>query len=93
MKTKVIFRKWQNGDIIALFPEDPSDVHGRYCNSYMHVGQHGGADYGLINTTKPATPTEYKDLARELRQIGYKLDIRKRATYAMHEKRREAARV
>lgn len=77
-KTKVVFRKWKdNGDIIALFPE--IEEGPIWCQSYMHVGQHGTAGYNhVIKGTVPATYKEYKELAKELRQIGYKLDIRKR---------------
>ena len=92
-KTIVIFRKWNRkvcGDgILALFPEEAADNDGIFCNSYEHVGQHSAADYvGCIAETRPALPREYRDLAHELRRIGYKLDIRKRATRKMHEMRR-----
>ena len=96
MKTVVIFRKWpesEGGDVLALFPEEPADNSGSFCNSYMHVGQHDAAEYRMcIKATVPATPREYRELAAELRKIGYKLDIRKRATSAMRNKRMEAAR-
>lgn len=77
-KTKVIFRKFKDGDIIALMPWIISDHRGN-CESYMHIGQHGGADYfGLLSITKLATKKEYAPLAAELRSIGYNLDIRQR---------------
>ena len=84
MKTKVIFRKYpKDGDIIALFPLDLGDNSPYTCSSYMHVGQHGAADpLMVIQTTKLARPTEYKDLARELTRLGYKLDIIKRNRYS-----------
>lgn len=89
--TVVIFRKWPDGDILALFPTVPGDVFGNLCNSYEHVGQHGNADYhGCIRQTKPAKPSEYADLKKELGRIGYNLVIRKRATYADHEERRNS---
>jgi hypothetical protein len=95
MKTKVIFRKWKDdghGDIIALFPELPSDLHGVYCDSYEHVGQHGGADYyGVIKMTKLATPAEYASLKDELEGMGYELEVLKKASYASHELRRKSA--
>jgi len=76
-KTTVVFRKWKNGDVIALFPlidESP----GR-CLSYEHTGQHGIADYGhVIDRTDPARPHECADLKAELEQIGYTLKIRTR---------------
>ena len=40
--------------------------------SYMHVGQHGAADYAdVIADTSPAQENEYKDLLNELKTIGY----------------------
>lgn len=76
-KTKVVFRKFNDGDIIALFFEISADIYGRFCQSYMHVGQHGGADAkGLFNNTKLAKPNEYESLKKELEEIvGYNLDI------------------
>jgi hypothetical protein len=78
--TVVIFRKWRNGDIIALFPEISTDVHNWFCQSYEHVGQHGSADYsGVVYNTVPATPDEYCNLLQELKAIGYDdLIVRKR---------------
>ncbi len=91
---KAVFRKWRDtGDVIALFPELPSDLYGWFCDSYMHVGQHGGADYhGVIGQTVPATPGECADLSVELRRIGYRLKPLQRASCRHHERRHEAAR-
>lgn len=70
--TKVVFRKWKNGDIIALFPDEPWSQSSYMTTSYMHVGQHGAADYaGVIADTSPAQEDEYKDLLNELKTIGY----------------------
>jgi len=93
-QTLVIFRKWRDsGDIIALFPEIPSDAHGWFCEAYEHVGQHGGADYhGVIQATKPATEREAVPLAEELCRIGYSLKPIKRASHQVHQARRSAAR-
>ncbi len=91
-KTIVVFRKWpaaQGGDVIALFPELPGTYNAnRDCLSYQHVGQHGAADLGIVDSTRLATPAEYRALARELRQIGYNLDIKVRCTYRHQLKRR-----
>ncbi len=76
-ETLVIFRKWSNGDIIALFPLEPCDNAGIYCSSYERVGQHHCSATDLPNT-EPATPGEYASLLRELRSIGYVLRIGKR---------------
>lgn len=76
--TKVIYRKFKDGDIIALFPEIESDPMGNIL-SYMHVGQHGSANIGIVYQTKPATPEEYAKLHKELINIGYDdLNIGKR---------------
>lgn len=65
------FRKWKNGDIIALFPDDV-DPHDGTVTSYMHIEQHGAADYaGVIADTSLAQEDEYKDLLNELKAIGY----------------------
>ena len=79
-KTKVVFRVWKGefeGDVIALFP-DIDEGHGS-CSSYMHVGQHAPASYyHMITRTRPAKPAEYASLKRELENIGYNLDVRKK---------------
>lgn len=78
-KTSVIFRKFKDGEIIALFPYE--FWHDFYVSSYMHVGQHSGADYyGILKDTKLATETEYKPLFNELANIGYDLEIIKRVS-------------
>nr|DAP98324.1 MAG TPA: hypothetical protein [Bacteriophage sp.] len=72
MATKVVFRKWKDGEIIALFPDKPWSRHDYTTASYMHLGQHGAADYtGVIAATRPAKEQEYRDLLDELKTIGY----------------------
>lgn len=90
-KIKVIYRKFPEGDVIALFPEIPGN-NPWYCNSYMHVGQHGDAAVNIVNDTLPASPNEYKDLHAELQSIydDCKLVIYKRFSYAMQLKRTES---
>ena len=79
-KTMVIFRVWRAGDVIALFPCQPADILGRYCNSYEHIGQHGSASYGLVLLrTRPASHKEAAPLVKELKGIGYNLAVRQRA--------------
>lgn len=82
----VIFRKWKNGEVIAIFPTLPFDLD-RNCTSYMHVSEHGAANYHLvIAQTQPAT--DFKDLFKELRSRGYKnLKVYKQAQDWMHYKR------
>ena len=66
---KVVFRKFDNGDVIALFPEEEQ---GRgLITSYMEMGQHGDASKSLITDLEPASKEEYAKLAAELKRIGY----------------------
>jgi hypothetical protein len=90
----VVFRRWKDcGTIIALFPEIPADLAGRYCEAYEHVGQHGGADYyGVIQATTPVELHEAEDLAEELTRIGYNLRPILKASRHHHDKRRQSAR-
>jgi len=91
--TAVVYRRWNNGDIIALFPELPSDYQGWYCDSYEHIGQHGGADYyAVIQATRPVSVEDAAPLARELERIGYVLKPIKKASPKVHEQRRATAR-
>ena len=89
-KLKVIYRKFPEGDVIALFPEVPG-ANPWLCNSYMHIGQHGDADVNLVHDTIPANPEDYKDLHEELQSIynDCKLIVCKRMTYKMHKIRTE----
>lgn len=92
--TPVIYRVWPEGDVIALFPEIPENRTGTRCLSYQQVGQHAGADCTLvIKATRPATHAEYLKLDRELtNSFGYKLEVKRRQTQAMIEKRITEAR-
>ncbi len=69
--TPVVFRKYKDSkgspnEIIALFPYD-IELNDGCCSCYMHVGQHGAANYnGVIASTQPATEEEYADLKKEL---------------------------
>lgn len=77
-KTKVIFRKYKEGDIIALFP-DEIDIFNYECMSYMRIGQHGEVNYSeVVTNTKLAKSSEYKSLKKELESLGYNLEVRKR---------------
>ena len=91
-ETKVIFRKFREGDIIALFPTMAGDCdNGATCNSYQHIGQHGSASPLLVQAhTVAAKPGEYADLLRELKRIGYAdLRIARRFTRADYQERRK----
>ena len=80
-KTVVIFRKFKNGEIIALFPGEKYDNYSGLIMSYMHVGQHGSADYScIIMKTLPAKEQEYNSLLTELKSLGYNLQVNKKRT-------------
>lgn len=90
-KTDVIFRYFKTKPkvVIALFPGLASDPNCWHCDSYIHVGQHGAADYsGVIMESRPATEEEYASLKAELERIGYDLNVVRRQT----RKHREAIR-
>ncbi len=78
MSTLVTFRKFPEGDVIALFPKllEGQDIHSnQFILSYMHIGQHGSAIDDLIDDLSPATADEYSDLKAELSSIGYELEV------------------
>jgi len=84
--TKVIFRVYRDGQVIALFPEIAVVFYEDYCLSYMHIGQHGGADYRqVVQITKSATLEQYASLFEELESIGYNLKAYNRQTYEMYQ--------
>ena len=69
--TRAVFRKYPDGQIIALFPDIPWSEDGSV-TSYMHVGQHGAAYYKqVIDSTTPASEEDYSALLAELETIGY----------------------
>lgn len=82
-KTQVTFRYWKQ-EVIALFPYIIETRQG-LVQSYMHVGQHGAACYeGIIRESKPANKEQRKDLANELKGLGYNLEIIKRRNRAKY---------
>ena len=90
-KTKVIFRKYQDGAVVALFPELAGTYDKYTCLAYESVGQHGAADItGVIQDTKPASMSQYLLLYKELESIGYNLEIVKRNRYDYQEAREAA---
>lgn len=74
--TRVIFMKFHNDEVIAIFPYIVGDMNPGTCQSYMHFGQHGACDpHGIVHGTSPCLPDEYADLKKELEQIGYELEV------------------
>jgi hypothetical protein len=71
-----------NGEVIAVFPYE---IEGRNTvSSYMHVGQHSACLWDINHFTKPATPEQYKELAKELTNLGYDLTIITRRNHAKY---------
>ncbi len=68
--TKVILRKFPEGDTIALFPDEVADHHGNIM-SYQRIGQHGAASPDLVYELEPCTKSEASKLLKELESIGY----------------------
>ena len=86
-ETETVFRMFPEGDVIALFPTVPADLAG-HCSSYMHIGQHGAADYHhVIGRTRPAGSDEHHDLLLELSRLGYAVRAMRRASRRMHDDR------
>lgn len=87
--TITIFRKYRNGDVIALFPFELGDMSPATCLSYTNIGQHGSAnDSNVVSQTKLATKTEYAPLKAELERIGYVIETRKRITSDAYQNRK-----
>ncbi|MCK9525970.1 MAG: hypothetical protein M0R49_08585 [Limnochordia bacterium] len=91
--TVVIFRKYNNGTVIAIFPEIPSTSDPYTCMSYEHVGQHGPCSIDIVSITKPAQWEEYDSLMEELKSIGYHLKVRNRLHPRYLQQRIEALKV
>jgi len=76
MADRVVFRRFTEGDLVALFP-DQGEGPG-LCNSYQHVGQHGAASLELMADLAEVDMGAPDVLAlwNELVAIGYKLEIK-----------------
>ena len=86
--TDVIFRKWRDGNVIALFPGTAATNDPHLCLSYEHMGQHAAASDSLTGVTDPAKPAEYVELKRELERQGYNLNVVRRFTSKHRQQRR-----
>lgn len=76
-KTSVVFRKFKEGDIIAIFPYHRTWDGGKI-ECYQHNGQHCQCEADIAKITLPANTAEYNDLKIELERIGYNLSVKKR---------------
>ena len=69
--TIVVFRRYKEGDVVALFPDIPFDPEGNIA-SYSHIGQHAAANYDkVLEETVAARREEYRHLKKELEKAGY----------------------
>lgn len=73
MKTQVVFRKFPEGDVIALFPNEIADQEYNIM-SYQHIGQHGAACPSLAMKLIVPSKHEALKLYKELVSIGYDLE-------------------
>ena len=73
--TPVIFRRFKDGEIIAIFPTLAGTNNPNTCQSYQHVGQHGSCTVDIAQIAKLARPSEYRDLKKELGRVGYNLRV------------------
>jgi hypothetical protein len=92
---KVIFRiegTGRNESVVALFPRLAATYDPWFCTCYAHLGQHATADPRYMRLTRPASPKQYRELARELRGRGYRVHVGHRFTRAdLEERRRQVA--
>lgn len=76
--TIVVFRKFDDGEVIALMPKD-SWIDGggeAFITSYQHIGQHSGASLDLLEDLQKCSEEDYRDLKRELENIGYRVKVK-----------------
>ena len=74
---KVVFRKFNDGEIIALFPQIKFGCPHYEIMSYMHIGQHSEVDHhAVVEQTTLATEEEYQALLNEIKNIYYDYDIK-----------------
>jgi hypothetical protein len=64
-----VFRKFPDGEVIALLCDTAPDCNPGNVMSYVHVGQHGEASRGLGRSLRLATPAEYEPLRLELEAV------------------------
>lgn len=74
---QVVFRKFNNEEIIALFPQIKFGCPRYEIMSYMHIGQHEEVNHhAVVQQTKLATENEYQSLLKEIQSIYHEYDIR-----------------
>ena len=96
---KVVVRRfkprWDEFEgLVALLPEDPSDLSGDLCTAYMVVGGHSAANISLVmeRTVPVHDVDQLMHLLSTLKFVGYEnLKLYNKVTPSMHKARRKAA--
>jgi hypothetical protein len=79
MSDRVLMRVYPQGDVVAVLIDQPGTNDPYSCACYQTIGQHGSCDpQHVIQSTRPATPDEWRDLGTELARIGYDPRVIKR---------------
>jgi len=89
--TPVVLRKYKSGGLFALLPTEAVDGNVEHCKCYnLSFGGYDPANYvKSMQTSKAATAKESEEILAVLRELNWKnLKVIKRATSAMHEKRK-----
>lgn len=76
MKTKVKFyvEPGAGRDVLAVFVPE-GGVHRDMYECYSHMGQHSTCSEDYLKSLRPANPSERLRLERELKSIGYRLEV------------------
>ena len=72
-KTYTELRKFDDDDVIAIFPDLPYDHRSNLVTSYQTIGQHGAASVELLDDLDVPTKEESTELVAELARIGYNI--------------------
>ena len=72
----VIYRKDRKTDEVTAFFPDTYKDGALMC--YAHDGQHSTAELTYYRTTIQAKPIECKELEKELMELGYQLEIKRK---------------
>lgn len=76
VKIDAYFRKFPEGDVIAIWEEESSiSPNYRYWASYMHIGQHSECSPELVSELDVASEQEYLPLKKEMESIGYDVSV------------------
>ena len=92
MSTKVIFRREQSGNVIALFPELPHGPKPSECCAFNGTDWYPANYTRTMRRTRVAKGHEYRDLMHHIQEYYSELAITQHATELMTELRVERCR-